>query len=175
YAITPYSAGAEYNGASITFDQRLTKDIQLYGEGFYGNRRSQFLNNSTGNQLTLAVPTVNPYYPAGAPAGIRVSYSFSIESPSFTQAFATGQRYLFGLNIDLPAEWAAQTFYSETRDAEFNHVTGVVNRAAVSAALGWTMPATLGSGTSPNIGTFTKPATVPYLNLFCDTNIFQCN
>jgi len=89
-----------------SIDQRLTKDIQFYGEGFYGNRRSQFINNSTGNQLTLAVPTINPYYPTGAPAGIRVSYSFSIDSPSVTNAFATGQRYLGGLNIDLPGDWA---------------------------------------------------------------------
>jgi len=176
YSITTYSAAAQYNGSSFTVDQRLTKDIQFYGEGFYGNRRSQFINNSTGNQLTVAVPTINPYYPIGAPAGLRVSYSFSAgDSPSVTNAFATGQRYLFGLNIDLPGDWAAQTFYSQTRDAEYNHVVGVVNRAAVSAALGWTMPATPASGTSPTIGTFTKPGTVPYLNLFCDATQFQCN
>ena len=62
-----------------------------------------------------------------------------------------------------------------TRDAEFNHSDGAVNKAAVSAALGWTLPATPPIGTAPRIGTWTKPANVPYLNLFCDARQFTCN
>jgi outer membrane receptor protein involved in Fe transport len=175
YSITDYSAASQYVGSSVTFDQRLTKDISFYGEGFYGMRRSRFINNTVGNQLTLAVPTFNPYYPTNAPNGLRVSYNFSIESPSITNSYASAQRYLGGLNIDLPGDWAAQVYYSQTRDAEYNHVVGAVNRAAVSAALGWTMPATPATGTNPTIGTFTKPPTTPYLNLFCDTTTYQCN
>ena len=34
YSITYYSSGAQYNGASVTVDQRLTKNISFYGEGF---------------------------------------------------------------------------------------------------------------------------------------------
>ena len=175
YTITDYSAGAQFVGGSVTVDQRLTKDISFYGDGFYGLRRSRFINNATGNQLTVAVPTFNPYYPTGAPAGLRVSYSFSFDTPSITNAYASAQRYLGGLNIDLPGGWAAQVYYSETRDAEYNHVVGTVNRAAVSAALGWTIPATPATGTLPAVGTFTKPPTVPFLNLFCDATMFQCN
>jgi iron complex outermembrane receptor protein len=178
YSIGYYSSGAQFNGGAITIDQRLTKNITFYGEGFYGMRRSQFIDggNRTGNQITVGVPTWNPYYPTGgAPTNLRVSYNFGIETPSLTSAYASGMRYMGGFNIDLPGNWAAQIYYSETKDAEFNHVTGLVNKNAVSAALGWTIAATPASGTSPAIATWTKPASVPYLNIFCDARQFQCN
>ena len=165
YAITDYSAEQQFFGGTLTFDQRLMPGITFYAEGFYGHRYSNFINNATGNQLTVSVPTTNPYYPTGAPNNLRVSYSFSIESPSVTSSYATAQRVLGGLNFDLPGGWDAQFYGSETRDGEYNHVVGTVNRAAVSAALGWT------TGTP----TFSKPAAVPYLNLFCDPHAFQCN
>jgi iron complex outermembrane receptor protein len=176
YSITNYSSGAQYNGASITLDQRLTNGISFYGDGFYGLRRINFLNNTTTNQLSVAVPTYNPYYPTGgAPNNLRVNYNMSIESPSITGAIGSGMRYMGGLNIDLPRGWASQVYYSETRDVENNHVVGTINKNAVSAALGWTIPATAASGTNPAIATWTKPGTVPYLNLFCDAMQFQCN
>jgi iron complex outermembrane receptor protein len=175
YTITDYSAAVQYTGGAMTVDQRLTKNVSFYGEGFYGLRRSQFRNNATGNQLTVGVPTWNPYYPTGAPANLRVAYTFSFDSPSITNAYASAQRYLGGLNIDLPGGWAAQAYYSMTRDAEYNHVVGGVNKSAVSAALGWTIPATGATGTLPAVATFTKPATVPYLNVFCDASQFRCN
>ena len=176
YSITTYSAGAQYNGASVTVDQRLTKNISFYGEGFYGMRRVNFIDNSTTNQLTVGVPTFNPYYPTGgAPTNLRVAYNISVESPSITNAYASGQRYMGGLNIDLPGSWAAQLYFSETRDAEYNHRVGTVNKNAVSAALGWTLAVTPAAGTLPAVATWTKPATIPYLNLFCDPNQFQCN
>src|SRR5215471_3992523 len=176
YELADYSAGLQYTAATVTADQRLTKDISFYGEGFYAMRRSNFRNNANGNQLTLAVPSFNPYYPTGgAPTNLRVAYHFGFESPSVTHAYASAQRYLLGLNIALPYGWESQVYYSETRDAEFNHVNGGVNKAAVSAALGWTLPVTPASGTVPAIATWTKPANIPYLNLFCDPRVYQCN
>jgi iron complex outermembrane receptor protein len=176
YSITYYSAAVQYTGGAITVDQRLTRNVSFYGEGFYGMRRSQFLNNAGGNQITVGVPTWNPYYPTGgAPTTLRVSYHASIESPSITNAYASGMRYMGGLNIDLPGNWAAQIYYSQTKDSEFNHVVGTVNKNAVSAALGWTIAATSASGTNPAIATWTKPGSVPYLNLFCDATVFRCN
>ncbi|MGH7484478.1 MAG: TonB-dependent receptor domain-containing protein, partial [bacterium] len=41
--------------------------------------------------------------------------------------------------------------------------------------MGWTLPATPASGSTPAIATWAKPASVPYLNLFCDPTAFQCN
>jgi outer membrane receptor protein involved in Fe transport len=177
YAITYYSSGAQYNGASVTVDQRLTKNISFSGEGFYGIRRITFLNNATTNQLTgIAIPTFNPYYPTGgAPTNLRVNYNMSIESPSLTGAYGSGMRYEGGLNIDLPGGWESQIYYSETRDAEYNHAVGTINKNAVSAALGWTIGVTPAAGTNPAVATWTRPATVPYLNLLCDPTQFQCN
>ena len=49
------------------------------------------------------------------------------------------------------------------------------SKSAVSAALGWTIPATPAGGTTPAIGTWTKPANIPYMNLFCDPRAYRCN
>ena len=177
YSIVDYSAGLQFTGGAVTVDQRLTKNISFYGEGLYGMRRAQVLNQENNNQLgSIGVPTVNPYYPTGgAPTNLRVAYHMSIESPSRSSAYELGQRYLGGLNIDLPHEWAAQVYYSETRDSNALNLIGRVNKAAVSAALGWTLAAQPATGTKPGIATFAKPATVPYLNLFCDPRTIQCN
>ena len=43
----------------------------------------------------------------------------------------------------------------------------------MSAALGWTISTTAAAGTTPAIGTWTKPANVPYLNLFCDPTAYH--
>ena len=177
YSIVDYSAGLQYTGGAITIDQRLTKNISFYGTGMYGMRRAQILAQENNNQLgSFAVPTWNPYYPTGgAPNNLRVAYHMSIESPAHDSAYEVAQRYLVGFNIDLPAQWAAQVYYSETRDSNSLNLTGRVSKAAVSAALGWTIPATPAAGTTPAIATFTKPASVPYLNLFCDPRSIQCN
>ena len=76
YDITYYSAGIQYTGGAITVDQRLTSNISFYGEGFWGMRRTQFVNNDTGHQIAYAIPTFNPYYPTGAPQNLRVAYHY---------------------------------------------------------------------------------------------------
>jgi len=177
-----YSPQQQRNGAALTIDQRLTKDISFYGSAFYSNRRSGIVNSNNNNPgsnspLTqVAVPTINPYYPTGgAPTNLRVSYDISIEQPVWVSAYEIVGRYQGGLNVALPAEWQAQIFYSQTYDSNADVTTGAVNRNAVSAALGWTIPNAPAQGTGPSFGTWTKPANVPYLNLFCDPNQFQCN
>ena len=169
------------NAATLTLDQRLTKDISFYGEGFYSNRRVEQI--SPGNLvpvgslvLSPAVPTFNPYYPTGgAPGNLRVNYNIGLEHPGFANAYETAMRYQMGLHVALPFNWNADIYYSESTDANVLNVTGAVNKAAVSAALGWTMPITPATGTTPAIATWTKPANIPYLNLFCDPTQFRCN
>ena len=125
------------------------------------------------------MPTFNPYYPTGgAPTNLRVNYNITREIPGITSAYELAGRYQLGLNIALPAGWDGQVWFAETYDAHHNHTTSVVNKNAVSAALGWTIgatPAPVGNGTAPGLGTWTKPANVPYLNLFCDATSFKCN
>src|SRR5262249_10110018 len=143
YSISWYSAATQNTGTAMTIDQRLTSNMSFYGEAFWSMRRSTFDNIATGNHLLVGVPTFNPYYPAGgAPTNLRVAYNINVESPSVTKAYAMGSRYAGGLNISLPGSWAMQIYYAMTRDAEFNHNNGSVNKAAVSAALGWTLPIT---------------------------------
>jgi len=175
YDISYYSSGIQYTGGAVTVDQRLTSNVSFYGEAFWGMRRSQFVNNDTGHQVTYPVPTFNPYYPINAPGNLRVAYHMGIERPSFTAAMAMGQRYQLGLNIALPADWAAQVYFSHTKDREYFNNRNDVIKSAVSAALGWTIPASAAGGTTPAIATWTKPANVPYLNLFCDPTAYQCN
>jgi outer membrane receptor protein involved in Fe transport len=183
YSDTWYSPQQQRNGGALTVDQRLTKDVSFYGSAFYSNRRASFLNSNNTNPgsnsaLTqFAVPTINPYYPTGgAPTNLRVSYDISIEQPVWVSAYEIVGRYQGGLNVALPAGWESQIFYSQTYDSNADVTTGAVNRNAVSAALGWVLAAKPPqSATGPSFGTWTKPANVPYLNLFCDPNTFQCN
>jgi iron complex outermembrane receptor protein len=86
-------------------------------------------------------------------------------------------RYQFGLNIDLPGDWHGQIYDSRSYDTNrYNYIGGgPANVSAVSAALGWTIAVTPASGTTPAIATWTRPATVPYLNLFCDQRTIRCN
>src|SRR5215471_7667951 len=180
YSIAQYDAAQQKNSAVVTIDQRLTKDISFFGEGFYANRRAQYVNPtnlspSSTNDLSAQVPTFNPYYPTGgAPTNLRVNYNFGMERPSITQASELADRYLFGLNIALPHGWEGKIYYSESFDNTISKVRDA-NPNAVSAALGWTIGAGIANGTSPAVATWTKPANVPYLNLFCDPRVYTCN
>jgi len=181
YLISWLDAAQQRNGAAITIDQRLTKDITFYGEAFYSNRRAQFVNPanlspSIQDALVVGVPTFNPYYPTGgAPTNLRVSYNMHVEHPSLTGAYEVADHYRGGLHIGLPYGWNGDVYYSEMYDSSFSHVSGTTNKNAVSAALGWTIGTSAAIGSTPAIATWTKPAAVPYLNLFCDATQYKCN
>src|SRR5262245_16706505 len=151
YSISWYDARQERNGGAITVDQRLTSNISFYGSGFYSNRRGHFLNPSnlspsaTNIITAVTIPTFNPYYQTGGPTGgstLRASYNIGWESPSITSFYELAQRYQLGLNIALPGDWSGRVWYAMTADSNFNIVKGTTNKAAVSAALGWTINAT---------------------------------
>jgi outer membrane receptor protein involved in Fe transport len=182
YDIAWYDAAQERNGGHVTIDQRLTNTISFYGSGFYSNRRGRFLNPSNLNPaannvlFNVGVPTFNPYYPTGgAPNNLRANYNVGWESPGITTFYELAQRYQLGLSIALPAGWNARVWYAMTNDQNFNSTNGAVNRAAVSAALGWTINPTPAAGSTPGIATWTKPSNIPYLNLLCDPTAYKCN
>src|SRR6266581_6195990 len=174
-------APIQRNAATITVDQRLTKNISFFGEGYYSNRRvehhpSEVTQPVTNDTFITAVPTFNPYYPTGgAPTNLRVSYDIAREIPPQGYAYELSDRYAYGLNLDLPGSWTGQIYDSRSFDANVRYESATVNKNAVSAALGWTILASAASGTAPGIATWTRPATVPYLNLFCDATQFKCN
>jgi iron complex outermembrane receptor protein len=176
-------APQQRNAATLTIDQRLTRNISFYGSAFYSNRRVEQLVAEgalqvTNDLLRVAVPTFNPYYPTGgAPAGLRVAYDLAKENPPHLNAYELSHRYAFGLNIDLPGDWHGQIYDSRSYDSNrYNYIGGgPANVSAVSAALGWTIGVTPASGTTPAIASWSRPSTVPYLNLFCDPRTIQCN
>jgi iron complex outermembrane recepter protein len=165
----------ERNAATITFDQTIIPNVQLFIDGIYNNRRALFytvggLSPGTHNALSIAVPSSNPYYPSGAPAGtLNVYYDLSSEVPSRISGTELSERYDGGFNITLPRNWLAKIYAAANQENDVNVSSGLVNANNVSAALGWTVPANAG------LGSFTKPANVPYLNLFCDPTQYTCN
>ena len=82
YSLSDLSSRTERNSAVLTFDQRILDQEILGGvvrgatlnfHGFYNNRRTVYFWLDAG--LEFRPTTVNPYYPTGAPAGLRVHYS----------------------------------------------------------------------------------------------------
>jgi len=166
------------NAATITFDQNIFRGVQLFADAFYSDRQASFLDAIAqtpikGNSGAWAVPTTNPYYPIGAPAGLVVDYSFAAEFPTPLTSGETSKRYDGGLNLDLPFNWTGRLFAAASSNYSFEHAINAVNANSASAALGNTISAAE-SGTTPAV-TFTKPANIPYLNVFCDPTAFKCN
>ena len=167
--------------AVLTFDQHLFDGLSVFAEAFYFNRRStQHMTPGVSpikyNLISaVPVPTTNPYYPAGAPAGLRVSYNLAYEVNGLMDAGEHGGRYEFGVNANLPYDWNGKIYYSMSRNDGYVTVIGTANNDAVSAALGNTVQGIAGNTSLAPLGTFTKPDNVPYLNPFCDATQFKCN
>ena len=161
-------AAQQKNSTVATFDQRLFPGVSLFAEGYYTNRRVEellpaFSGQGAQNDLvTVKVPTTNPYYPTGAPANLQVSYDLTLEVPPSIPAYEIAARYEFGLNLDLPFNWTGQIYEARTYE-EAQATRHFVSKNGVSVALGNT------------VGGVTKPASIPYLNVFCDPTSFQCN
>ena len=159
------------NSFVMTVDQRIFPGVSFFGEGFYTNRRAQEHLPSFGGQgigaylTTWRVPTINPYYPAGAPNGLRVSYDLALDVPPSIPAWEISARYHFGLNLDLPYTWSGQIYESRSYE-DVGYQRKYINPAAVNAALGNNGAQAVNSVTG-------QP--VPFLNLFCDPRAFQCN
>ena len=183
--ISPYTyAGAtaaeQRNAVTLTFDQAITRNVQFFADGFYSNRRAQLNYPSTVSpansaSFTVTVPTTNPYYPAGAPSGLNVSYNISAElTPTLSSEEISG-RYEAGLNLELPFNWRGKIAVAVNEEKGQDFVTSLTNINNVNAAIGNTVAGVAASGVSPGFPSYTKPANIPYLNLFCDPTAFACN
>ncbi len=152
------------NSLVLTVDQRIIPGVSFFGTGFYTNRRVEDRLPSFGGQglanylTTWKVPTINPYYPAGAPAGLQVSYDLAHELPPSIPAYEISERYQFGLNIDLPYMWTGQIYDSRSYE-DVGFTRHFISKNAVNAALG------------NNGAQAVNPVTgqpIPFLNVFCD-------
>jgi hypothetical protein len=117
------------------------------------------------------VPTTNPYYPIGAPNNLRVDYSFAAEVPVYITGGERAARLAGGFNFDeLPFGWTGKFTYSYTDDNNYGHADNTISSNALNAALGNTIVDETGTH-----GSYTKPGSIPYLNVFCDPTAFTCN
>ncbi|MEA2825403.1 MAG: iron complex outerrane recepter protein, partial [Alphaproteobacteria bacterium] len=166
---------------TATFDQQLTNDlfglgpVSLFADGFFSKQRgNQVYPAANGEarqvlETNLVVPTKNPFYPIAAPANVRVDYSFALEVPTFITGGETATHYDFGFNLDkLPFDWRGKATYSVSDDRNFGDATNAINKNNLNAALGNTVSV-------KGFATYTKPAAIPYLNVFCDPAAFTCN
>jgi iron complex outermembrane receptor protein len=161
-------AAQQKNSIVGTLDQRLNSWASFFFTGFYTNRRVEnqeppFYSNGVPNAIkTLAVPTINPFYPINAPAGLQVSSDLAFQVPTFNDAFEISGRYSFGVNLDLPFGWTGEIYDSRSYESS-QYVLRLVNSNYASNALGNV------------VNGFAKPASIPYLNVFCDPTQFRCN
>jgi outer membrane receptor protein involved in Fe transport len=184
------TATTHRNSATLTFDQQVAQDflgigmVGIFVDAFWSNRRNVAEYTPPGGNSAeafmpsagMTIPTNNPYRPTGAPANIRIHYNLAVEAPTRTIGAETSARYAFGFNFDdLPFGWHGRLFYSRSEDENQAYYQRSINRNMVSAALGNTVPSQAARGNTPSQGAFTKPATVPYLNVFCDPLEHQCN
>lgn len=183
----------ELGAAVITVDQELTNDfwglgpVAFFATGFWYNRQAvaHYPNTATSGDSRehialrqangIAVSTVNPYYPTGAPANLRVFYDFSPDLGGGARITGSNRstRGEAGFNFDkLPFDWSGKLSYSYTDDKNSAHSTNMINTANATAALNGSF-----SVTTDAFGTIrlVKPANVPYLNIFCDPLVHQCN
>jgi len=181
--VADVSPAMEDNRATLTFDQIVADDlfgvfrnVNLFADAFYSNHRTTGYYtpgaspSSEQSVREISVPTNNPYRPTGAPANILVSYNLGYETPSRLNTAEVATRFAFGFEADLPYDWRGRIFYSKSEDKNYVHVTGMVNTNHLRAALGQTV-----TGTLPGQGAYSKPANIPYFNIFCDATVYQCN
>ena len=170
------------NGATLTFDQNIFQGISFFFEGFYSERRGyeQYTPGAspdTGQAISgVTVPTINPYYPSGAPTNLRINYNLGAEMNEVTNSIETAGRFAFGFNAELPFGWLGKIYYNQSIDHSLETNKNMVNNNNVTAALGGTVSVAPGTINPNDSGyTFTKPSNIPYLNVFCDATQFRCN
>jgi iron complex outermembrane receptor protein len=173
-------AGQTKNSFVATVDQRLFPGVTFFGTGFYTNRRVSEILPSFGGQglanylTTWKVPTINPYYPTGAPAGLQVSYNLADELPPTIPAYEISERYQAGLNLDLPYGWSGQIYDSRSYE-DVGFVRHFIGKNAVNAALGTQGVSGAKYNASGEAVNAVTGQPIPFLNLFCDPTAFQCN
>src|ERR1051326_5036600 len=179
YEFGPLTSPTQTNAATITFDQTIIPGISLFIDALYHNRRFAFTPSpaSLGKDAvqTFTVPTTNPYYPAGAPSNLQVSVNLAYGDPERETGSTVGKRIAGGFNIDLPFAWNLRLFTSYSELEPTGLQSNIINLNAANAALGNTIPAQVQTTTTPPIASWTKPANIPYLNVFCDQMAFTCN
>lgn len=162
------------NSGVMEITQRVTNWLQLFGEGYYSQRDYSIAQWAATEAPGLEVPDTNPYSPCApgkstannqgivcpADGTVTVPYSFINDlGPQNRSGSSRSYAAIAGANITLPLDWKGSVSLTYSRDYEFAHNQNVVNGALLNAAV-------------TGVG---KPASVPFLNPFCDGTAFACN
>lgn len=162
---------------TTSFDQQITDTISFFASGFWSNRVGSNIaatSNGTGAYFEL-VKNNNPYYPVNGPVGgLDTFFDLGDQLPPINSFTEHAEQAQGGFDFALPFDWharltAAISEYKETA------LTEDYNTDNIQAALGQTVTA---SGILNGVSmteTVTKPANIPYLNVFCDPTKFACN
>jgi iron complex outermembrane recepter protein len=190
YALSDLTSRTQRNAAVLTFDQQILDHEILGGiiegatlnvDAFYSNRRSVYFGTAQTSPGARRVtrsfrpPTSNPYYPTGAPSGLRVHYTLVDEINPRLVAAEIARRWSAEVELELPLDWAGRLNYAVSDSNTVYNQERVPNANMTDAALGLTVASVPASGTTPGQAAFTKPANIPYLNLFCDATTYRCN
>ncbi len=143
------------NSGLFALSQSLSDKITFTLDGFWTERK--FLKQLVAYNGNYTVTSANPFFvsPTGATSE-TINYSFFNDlgtAPS--SGFERSQQISAGLDFELPKDWSASAYISNSVTQERN-LAPSINNNAVNAALADTNPATA-------------------LNLFCDGNIYACN
>ncbi|MBL8552158.1 MAG: TonB-dependent receptor [Hyphomonadaceae bacterium] len=134
----------DYNSFVMTFNQKLTPNIEFFADGFYSKR--EFYRAVADTAANLTVPSSNAFFvapPGLTPASEIVRYSLRSDlPPADSWGFAKNYELTAGLGIDLPAEWRLEALatYGESRDNSESRTA--LNNAAMTTALASSNPAT---------------------------------
>jgi iron complex outermembrane receptor protein len=133
----------EHNNLALTFDQKITDWLAVFGDGLLSQRFFAFQTGTPNGILT--VPRSNPYYiaPAGTnPASEQVETSFTDTPPQGSDGRERLDQFTGGFTVNLPYEFRLTTDFTYGEDTGFSSQTTGLNNAALAAALNSTNPRT---------------------------------
>jgi outer membrane receptor protein involved in Fe transport len=142
-------------GAYASLTQQIADAFELFAEG--RAYRREYSQGFPGRVSTLTVPASNPFFvdPFGGSASVLVNYNFDDDLDARFKGDVDHISGVIGTVIDLSPGWNAEIYGSFSEERSETMQTGVLNFAALNAALADDDPATAfnpfgdGSNTNP--------------------------
>lgn len=145
------------NSMAMTFDQKVTDRLSLFGDAFASKRLFKLRNGAPNS--SLAVPATNAFFvlppggvtsacpaSAGAAPGTQcetVQYSFVNDYPqAFSKGYSKAFEVTLGARYELPGDWKFETSYTAGRNDDRSTSYNLANAQALAAALRSANPAT---------------------------------
>lgn len=127
-------------------NQRITPGIEVYGQALYSNRHYR-IKNTQGVNLTLTVPSTNPYF-IPVP-GVTTSETVLVQEPinSLQQGGRQSNwQVVLGGKAELPYGWQADLSVNETGSYLWGATSGGNGTVINSCAMGLSTAGCIGTG-----------------------------